>query len=217
MTNFAKSKTATRLLQGLAGLLVGGGLGFLIGRLIKAGDIDPDRLAWSDELAGLLAVILMAVGLFVAVSSLSRRATGRMIDPDADRAATPAQTSFFRQQALVMILAGAMLAAPVVAAVAFDPLPTPIATAVMMGIIAAFLIQTAYNLLVWRRSDELLRRITSESAAASFWILQGALFLWAAAEKLGLAPALSTWDMVTVLMAAYLLLSVILQWRRGMV
>ena len=51
--------------------------------------------------------------------------------------------------------------------------------------------------------------------AICFWVLQGALFLWAAGEKLGLAPALSTWDCLTVLMVFYLAVSAVIGFRRG--
>src|SRR5215217_4596854 len=53
------------------------------------------------------------------------------------------------------------------------------------------------------------------AGAACFWVLQGGLFLWAAAEKLDLAPALSSWDALVVLMTFYLLVSSVLSVRRG--
>ena len=88
--------------------------------------------------------------------------------------------------------------------------------AVMAGIVALFLVQTVGNLILWQRSDELVRQVMAETGAVSFWLLQGALFLWAAGEKLNLLPALSLWDAVAVLMASYLLISTLVSARRGL-
>jgi TRAP-type C4-dicarboxylate transport system permease large subunit len=86
----------------------------------------------------------------------------------------------------------------------------------MLAIVAAFLAQTAYNLLVWRRADELMRQTISQTGAVCFWVLQGLLFLWAAAEKLNIAPALSAWDMMTLMMGFYLIVSSAMSMRRGL-
>jgi hypothetical protein len=50
----------------------------------------------------------------------------------------------------------------------------------------------------------------------TFVILQGALFLWAAGEKLGLLPVLTLWDAACVMMTAYLVIAGIVLWRRGL-
>lgn len=204
-----------RLIQAAAGLVVGGGAGFLIGRLLKQVDIDPGALTWSDQVAGLLAAMLLSTGLVLIVGSFNAKMAARMIDPSGERAARPAQIVFFRQQAYVLALAGVMLAIPVVAGVFWRPLSPELGAALMAGLVAMFLLQTYFNITVWTRADEMLRNMVGESGAVCFWVLQGALFLWAAAEKLGLAPALTAWDMMTVLMAFYLVVSSILSVRRG--
>lgn len=198
------------------GLVFGGAVGFAVGKLIKTGVIDVASMRWSDEAAVVIAIALMALGLIIGLVSLNRRAAGRMMDPDGDRPATAGQASFYRQQGLVLFLAGAMMAAPVAAAVLYDPLPFPVASAFMLAVVAAFLAQTAYNLLVWRRADELMRQTISQTGAVCFWVLQGLLFLWAAAEKLNLAPALSAWDMMTIMMGFYLVVSAAMSARRGL-
>lgn len=83
------------------------------------------------------------------------------------------------------------------------------------GIVAVFALQTWFNIVALRSIDEFYRRATLESMALSFWVLQGALFLWATAERFGLVPALNSWDGYTVLMAAYLVLSMIVARRAG--
>jgi hypothetical protein len=209
-----KARVAAAL--GLSGGVVGFGSGLLIGKLEKAGTLTVEGLGWSDLLSGLIALMLIAMGALVLIVSVSRKTALRVLDPGSARDATPAQASYYRQQGLVSLLAGLMLAAPVLAIAIFDPLPFELAAAVMMGIVALFLVQTVGNLTLWSRSDELVRRVMSETGAASFWILQGALFLWAAGEKLNLLPALSMWDAVTLMMASYLLISTFVAGRRGL-
>jgi hypothetical protein len=212
----APRRNASRLVLGGLGLLFGGGLGYLVGRLIKTGVIDASRLGWSDNLAVVIAACLIAMGLIIGLASFSRKAVGRMIDRTGAQLATPAQASFYRQQAVVMFLAGILMAAPVVTTASFEAIPMVVASIIMLAILAIFLIQTVYNLTVWHRSDELIRRVTSETGAVCFWVLQGLLFLWAAAEKLGLAPPLTAWDIMTVLMGTYLVVASIMSARRGL-
>jgi len=200
----------------LAGGVVGFGAGLLIGELEKGGALSLATLVWSDILSGIIALMLIATGLMVLIVSFSRKASGRLLDPASERDATSAQASYYRQQGLVSLLAGLMLAAPILVLAVDDPPPFELAAAVMTGIAALFLFQTVVNLTLWVRSDELVRRVISETGAATFWILQGALFLWAAGEKLGLLPALTLWDAVSLMMAGYLLIAAIVAGRRGL-
>jgi hypothetical protein len=200
----------------LAGGVVGFSSGLLIGKLEKGGALSLQALGWSDILSGIIALMLIATGLMVLIVSFSRKASGRVLDPASQRDATTAQASYYRQQGVVSLLAGLMLAAPVLVLSVDDPPPFELAAAVMTGIVALFLIQTVANLSLWFRSDELVRRVISETGAATFWLLQGALFLWAAGEKLNLLPELSLWDAVSLMMASYLLLAAIVAHRRGL-
>ncbi|BDE05291.1 hypothetical protein WPS_05670 [Vulcanimicrobium alpinum] len=84
------------------------------------------------------------------------------------------------------------------------------------AILAGFALQSALNVAIWRRSDEFLRAVLAEATFAVFWIAQGALFLVAAAAKVGLVPMPTLWDGVTVLMAIYAVTSVVVGVRRGM-
>ena len=205
-----------RLAQGVAGLIVGGGLGYLLGRLIKQGHIDVSDLTWSDNVAVLIAVMLFVAGAILVLASFSKRLAARVIDPASERPARPAQIIFYRQQAIVLALSGVMMAAPVLARLLYQPLSGHLAGAVMAAIVGLFLLQTLLNLSVWNRADEMIRQTVAEAGAVCFWLLQGALFLWAAAEKLELVPALSAWDMMTILMGAYLVISTVISVRRGL-
>ncbi len=189
----ATPKARVAAVLGLGGGVVGFSSGMLIGKLEKGGALSLETLGWSDVLSGVIALMLIATGLMVLTVSFSRKASGRLLDPASQRDATSAQASYYRQQGLVALLAGLMLAAPVLVLAVNDPPPFELSAAVMTGIVALFLLQTVVNLTLWFRSDEMVRRVISETGSATFWILQGALFLWAAGEKLGLLPPLSLW------------------------
>ncbi len=214
-TTLSNKPLGVKLALAFAGMVVGAGIGWLVGRLAKAGALDMSSATWADLAAGTIAAMLLATGLMVGLISFSGRLAGKLIDPTSDRPARPAQASFYRQQAAVMALAGLMMAAPVVASLAFEPLPVDLAQAIMAGIVALFLLQTLLNVTVWMRADEMVRQMIAESGSICFWVLQGALFLWACAEKLQLAPALSAWDLMTILMGFYLVISSLISIRRG--
>ncbi|NBB15732.1 hypothetical protein GVN21_10235 [Caulobacter sp. SLTY] len=206
----------TRLILMAAGLVVGGVLGAVIAR-VEHLDALVQSLAWSDHLAAFLAFCFLSLALIMTIASFSPKLAARMVDPEATGPAKPAQASFLRIQAAVLALAGVMMAVPVIAFVAYrGQTPVVMGSVAMMGIVAALLAQTAGNLALWRQSDELLRKSMAETGSICFWILQGLLFLWAAAEKLSLVPALSSWDMMTLLMAFYLVVSSLVAMRRGL-
>ncbi|AYV48979.1 hypothetical protein CFHF_02125 [Caulobacter flavus] len=215
-------KLSPRARRALILMAVGAPVGFAAGRALiwmkRQGYWRDVEFSTSDVVSLGLATFLVAVGLVTVLVSLSRKALGRRINGDeAARAATPAQASFYAGQGGVLVLAAGMLAAPPLAAALFVPLSPLLASAVMTGLIALFLVQTAGNITLWVRSDELMRRTMAETAAVSYGLLQGLLFLWAAGERLFLLPALTLWDAVNINMIAYLLISMIVAWRRGFV
>lgn len=215
-------KLSPRARRALILMAVGAPVGFFAGRALiwlkRQGYWHGVEFSTSDVVSLGLAMFLVAVGLVTMVVSLSRKALGRRINGDeAPRAATPAQASFYAGQGGVLVLAAGMLAAPPLAGALFVPLSPLLASAVMTGLIALFLVQTAGNISLWVRSDELMRRTMAETAAVSYGLLQGLLFLWAAGEKLSLLPPLTLWDAVNINMIAYLLISMIVAWRRGFV
>lgn len=208
-------RLADRTVKLLVGGIIGGILGYFVGKMLKQNQVSFEQLTWSDVGALVIGGALLAIGIVVGLASLSGKLAGQVLDPKSGRPASRAQTAFYRQQAVVLVLAGPMMIAPVVAHLLFDPVPAALGMTVFGGVLLLFLVQTAYNVVVWRRGDELIRQITLEASAISFWILQGALFFWAAAEKLDLAPAISAWDSSTILMGTYLLVAGIVSTRRG--
>jgi hypothetical protein len=138
-----------------------------------------------------------------------------MVDPGEPRPATPAQMRFYRTQAYVLILAGLLLALPVLAGL----LPASASTGVRVGAMAAlvvlFALQTWWNIRIWRRADEFMRALIADVSIICFWVLQSAVLFWAAGEKLGLLPPASLWDALVVMMAVYLLVSATQSVRKG--
>ena len=113
-------------------------------------------------------------------------------------------------QIVVFALAGAMFLAPMYAPAFAQP------NVVFAGIVTLFVVQTAANVLLWRRADEMMRRIMGETSTIAFWALQTALFLYAAAERLGLVETVTAWGMTGILMAVYLVASIVAAARRGL-
>ena len=165
----------------------------------------------TDVGAVVVAALLMMAGVTMLLTTLDRRALARALDPEAgDRASmSGSELGLMRLQGVVVFLAGALLAAPPMLAEGAWPMDYAYA-----GLAAVFVIQTLLNIAVWRASDGFNRRMSMEASALCFWGLQGALFLWAAAERMGLAPQITAWTGVVILMTVYLFSSFWIGLRR---
>ncbi len=151
---------------------------------------------WADEANFFLGVTLIAMAVVTGVIMMVRpgiapRACGLL-------------------QVVVLVLAGAMLLLPVLA-----PAEWPPAWA-FGGVIGLLIVQSGFNLALWRRADEMMRRVIAETSALSFWVLQAGLLIYATAERLGFVETISGWGLLAILMAVYLLSSVVAAWRRGL-
>lgn len=209
--------TWVRAVQMGVGAVIGLAAMISVDHLRDAGLFDISSLSWSHALGLTLGVIMGGSGLFAIAVSFNARLTASALDPDTKTSPRPGQTTYYRQQGGVLLLAGLMMAAPVAAVLAFgEAPPRPLAIAMLAGLVGASLIQTMLNLSVWNRADEMVRRMIAETGSICFWLLQGLFFLWAAAEVLGLAPALSSWDLMTILMAVYLAVSGAAALQRGL-
>ena len=151
---------------------------------------------WEDEVAMLMAVSLTAMAVVSA---------GVMATRPRD---VPRGCGLL--QIVVLLLAGVMFALPVFGTRVLDP---NLVFAIILGLLA---VQTVANLMLWRAADEMLRRVMSETSAMAFWALQTALFVYAAAERLGLIDGLTAWGMTGILMGVYLAASIVASARRGM-
>jgi hypothetical protein len=200
-----------------AGLAAGLPVGWLVGKFFKMHNIHD--LPWSDDGALAIAMTFLVCGFGVIGLTATQRGRAILANPGApefDRPIAPDQVGFFRLQAGVLILAGIMLALPVLVAVLGQGAAPAHGAALMAAVLIGFAMQTALNLMIWRRADEVVRQVIAMSGAASFWLLQGAFFLWACGVKLHVLPEISSWDAVTVLMGVYLIMSTIVAYRRGL-
>ncbi|MBJ7319506.1 MAG: hypothetical protein JHC96_11960 [Brevundimonas sp.] len=171
--------------------LAGAGVGYLVG-----GRMEVEDLRWDDALALVIAALLLMTGVILAAMAAMRSSK---LPP----ACGPLQ-------ALVMLIAGGLMVAPI-----WGPnLASP--DVVFIGLVLLSLVQSVANLMLWRRADEMLRRVMVETSALAFWASQMALFLYAAAERLGLTGGVSAWGMMAVLMTIYLLASAVASMRRGL-
>jgi hypothetical protein len=180
-----------RIIGGLVLATFGAAIGAGIGHSFESGG-----LPWDDALALLIGTMLIVLGGTMAVIMATRPAS------------VPKGCGLL--QIVVSGLAGVMLLLPLIA------LRWLSADVVMVAVVLLLVAQSAANWMLWRRADELLRRVMSETSAMAFWALQLALFLYAVAERLGLVAGVSAWGMTGILMTVYLLSSVIVTARRGL-
>jgi len=173
----------------LAGL--GGAFGYGAATLT-----DGSLASWEDELAVVMAAAMIGVGLITAFIVARRPA-------DIPRGCGILQV-------VVMLLAAAMFLLPV-----FGPaLASP--DVVFGAVLLLVAVQSAANLMLWRTADEMLRRVMLETGALAFWALQLGLFIYAAAERLGLVGTVTAWGLMGILMGVYFIASAIAAARRGL-
>jgi len=152
-------------------------------------------MAWSDEVALVMAVGLLAMAIASAVVMATRPAS--------------APKSSGLLQIATLLLASAMFLLPIYG--------QQFATAdvVFGAVIVLLVVQTAANVMLWKRADEMLRRIMAETGAMAFIACQTALFIYAAAERLSLVGPVSSWGLIGITMGIYLCASCIAAARRG--
>lgn len=182
------------LLLKLLGIAALAGLGAATGYTL-ANTADLGALPWDDALALLMGVSLIAIGV-ISIGVMFTRPSS-----------VPKGCGVL--QITVMLLAGALFLAPMFATDWLSP------DMVFAGVVVLLVIQSAANLMLWRAADEMLRRVMWETSAMAFWALQLALFVYAAAERLGLIEGVSAWGMTGVMMGVYLIASMIASARRG--
>ncbi|MFC5345090.1 hypothetical protein ACETK8_03680 [Brevundimonas staleyi] len=171
--------------------VLGGVVGYLTARFTNL----PDSVPWDDALAFMMGIALIVMGALVAITMVFRPA------------AVVGQGGL---QIVVFVLAGLMFLAPMMAPEFVAP------QIVFAGVALAFALQTVANVIVWRGSDEMMRRLMTETSTIAFWGLQSAFFLYAAAERMALIQPVSAWGMAGILMAVYLVSSIVPSVRRGL-
>lgn len=196
---------------------IGAVTGYFLGRMLKKAGPGGFVVSWTTaEVSSLfIAVLLVISGLAVAFAASSDRRWNRMVERQApDEPVDPAARRSGVRQALVCILAGGIMMVPPIAAHLALGVETRGAIAGAIALLLA--VQTWLNLKLWRDGDELTRAVIVSTGAVCFWTLQMLLFGWATLAKLALVAEVDSWTFMTVLMAGYLIASVVIGQRRGL-
>jgi hypothetical protein len=150
---------------------------------------------WEDDLAVFMAAAMIGIGVLSAFVVATRPSD------------VPKGCGIL--QVIVMLLAGVMFLLPIFGTAWATP-------DVVFGAIAVLLAaQSVANLMLWRAADEMLRRVMLETSALAFWAVQLGLFVYAAAERLGLIGTITGWGLSGMLMGVYFIASIVASARRG--
>ena len=196
----------------LAGAFAGAAAGAGLMTFIKAMGVSAKAVTPFDIASLTIAAVFVAMGLVQSFVATNRVHLARMLEggdavPVDDIGekipATDQEVYAVWLQSAVLILAGVMLILPIATMGAVQLHPA-IAGWVFAGIFLLFLVQTGLNVRIWQTCDEFVRTAILRTCALTFAIIQSLLFLWAAAERLHLVKALSSWNSYTVLMTCYI-------------
>ena len=169
---------------------LGGAFGFGFATLT-----DGVLTRWEDELAVVMAAAMIGIGVVTAFIVATRPSD------------VPKGCGIL--QVIVMLLAGVMFLLPIFGTAWATP-------DVVFGAVAVLLAaQSLANLMLWRAADEMLRRVMLETSALAFWAVQLGLFVYAAAERLGLIGTITGWGLTGMLMGVYFIASIVASARRG--
>lgn len=170
--------------------VLGGFVGYAVATLAEVA-----VSAWEDEVALVMSAVLISTGIISALVVATRPST------------VPRGCGVL--QVVVMLLAGGLFLLPMFGAAWASP------GVVFGAVVVLLLVQSIANLMLWRAADEMLRRIMSETSAMAFWAVQLGLFVYAAAERLGLVETITGWGLIGLLMGVYFIASIIAAARRG--
>lgn len=204
---------ARLLAKALISGAVFGAVGYAVGHV--AADYFPglapdlSGLRWADVVAGFLGGVLLIACLGTVIVSLDRARLGRLLKLEG-----PAGNDEVRDVRLQSVILG-LSAVAMVLPMILSGIGLPV-TAALAAVALLLAVHTVLNVRLYRSVDELFRSVVIEAGALTFWLGQGLLFLWAAAERLAVAPPITAWDIYVVMMGVYLTVSTVVTIRRGL-
>ncbi len=200
----------------LAGLPMGGLAGYFIVPALKRSGTSLPVVSVADIASIFIGVLLLFAAGYAFFATTSAARWNRLIEkqPD-DEPVDPEELQSGRRQALVGVLASAIYVTPPIAV--FAGLAPPLLPAIAAGLFVLLAIESWLNWTLWRDGDELTRTVIAQTGALCFWVLQLGFFIWATLTKLKLASEIDAWSLMTVLMGVYLIASVVISNRRGLV
>ena len=203
-----KSSTKKMLIQFLIGLPVGAAIGFV---MVRYG---PEIEAPGTHMPGLfVAALLLVFGLVIMGASLTGAGAARLIGPELEPGDDiGSELKPLRWQGLVTLLAGIELA---ILSLATDILTGPWSPILLALLAVNLAVQTGFNVVLWRRGDELFRRVIVEAGVIGFFVFQFLLLFWVVGARFELVSDPSALDIYVLMMVLYLLGSGIASVRRG--
>lgn len=196
----------------IAAMAMGAGVGFVVGKVTK--HVHPGVHAnGADVIAlGVAAFYIGMTVLLLWIASNRMRLARILEGKAADTAASDDEVRSFVYQALVISLAGILLALPIFGSrlIADNRQHREL---YFVGIALLFAVQTVSNVRLWRVSDEFVRKTMTTTAALTFAISQGGLFLWAAAEHMSLVKPVPAWDLLVNMMLLYIFVGAVVSMR----
>ncbi|MBS0385570.1 MAG: hypothetical protein JSS00_09505 [Proteobacteria bacterium] len=176
----------------------------LLGAALFLGAYGTHLARWSDAVAIVVALMCAASALRLAAESFYPDALGARIGVEGP--STAREVRQVRLQAMLLVALAIALVWPVTATWLHWPAP-----AWAYVVTAAFiLVRITYTWVVFARADEFSRQRTRQMGWWIFFAGQTALLAYASAERLGLAPTLTAWDILvlmqflSIMMAAFL-------------
>lgn len=202
---------AGRIVRALIAGAVMGIAGWFVGKAVAeaTGGSAGLNLGWSDVLAAIVALGLVAGAIAVLIASLDPVRLSKMYGQE--ETSTPAEVAQARGQTLLVGFSGLLMILPF----ALERLEVPGGPA-LAGVVVLLAAHTVMNIRAYLQLDELYRRAVQEQVMATFFLGQGLLFVWAVGERLAGLPALTAWDIYVLLMTFYLTASTIVSVRRGL-
>lgn len=165
------------------------GLSALLLNWVMSHDVHLD---WADAMAFAITLIGTAGGVRLVVDTFDRKALGARMEVEGDPTAREAGQA--RLQGIMLLLLAVAMAVPPVVRLTGWGSPS-LAYAAVFVFVAARL---WYNRRVLSCADEFLQRRVQEAHSMLFMALTPTLMLYAAGERLGLAPQASAWQILVL-------------------
>lgn len=154
----------------------------------------------SDGIAFAVATICVLSASRLFVESMNAKALGQRMQVEG--AGTPKEINGARLQALLLLALGIALVWPPLATLYHWPAPVW-----AYALTAAFiLVRIGYTLTMFARGDEFLRQRVKNATWWTYFWGQTALLAYASAQRMGLAPPITAWDIVVWFVALSILM-----------
>ena len=206
----AKSKSQKKTLLAMAlGASAGFAATFVFLNLLGT-DALPE-IGLSRELAGLVAIVYLLIGLLMGFGLMSPKQGAKVLNvEDADE--IEEERAQLLPSTLAMLLSGAAL---MVLALA-QPVG-PIAMGVALAVYVLAMVLSVYlSLAAQKRQDELMREVGKECAVAAYYLMFAIGGSWAVLAHLDYVAAPAPLDWLTMFWGVTLLAAFVVTARRGM-